>query len=100
LACYHRRDGIEFGSARLLIHHSYPVVTNLDGQSAVTRKQVDGTGFNVVSTPEVILLSHIILSIVPPRGALALDNIVAVTAKNVLPADLTRKIAYVDINAM
>ena len=89
-----------FGIAKLLIHHSYPVVTNLDGRSEVTKRRALEAGIKVLSLPKLVLQSDIVLSIVPPKDALAMGQIITTTAKNVIPASSNKKIAYLDLNAI
>lgn len=89
-----------FGVARLLMHYSYTVVTNLEGRSGATRRRAFEASIKVLSLPEVILQSDIILSIVPPKDALALGEAIAATAKATLSANSNKKIAYLDLNAI
>ena len=89
-----------FGIATMLMHCSYTVVTNLDGRSETTKRRAFDAGIKVLSLPEVILQSDIILSIVPPKDAFATGQIIAATAKAILPAKWSKKIAYLDLNAI
>ena len=89
-----------FGIARLLMHHSYSVVTNLDGRSDVTKNRALEAGIKVLSLPDIILQSDIILSIVPPKDAMAMGQSISSTAMSTIPANSTKKIAYIDLNAI
>ena len=89
-----------FGIARLLMHNSYQVITNLDGRSESTRNRALQAGIKVLSLHEVVLRSDIILSIVPPNDALAMGQSIATTAKHALPSNSEKRIAYIDLNAI
>jgi 3-hydroxyisobutyrate dehydrogenase-like beta-hydroxyacid dehydrogenase len=88
------------GIAKLLIHHSYPVVTNLDGRSEITKLRAMGAGIHVLPLPELVSQSDIILSIVAPKDAMALGESIAEVAKSVLPPDSDKRIGYIDLNAI
>lgn len=83
-----------FRIARLLMHHSYPVITNLDGRSEATKRRSRQAGLKVLSIPDLILQSDVILSIVPPKDALATAGIIAANTWKHFAGSPNNKIAY------
>lgn len=89
-----------FGIAQLLMHHSYPVVTNLNDRSDVTKKRAAQAGIKALSLLDIVLQSDIILSIVPPKDAMAMGQSISMAVKSVLPTNSNKLIAYIDLNAI
>ena len=100
------------GIARLLIAHDYTVVTSIEGRSKSTAERVKAATIVALPTDEAFVAeSDIILSIVPPRDAVATARRVleATRSSNAAKQRAQRKdvdplrehaITYVDMNAI
>ena len=100
------------GIARLLIAHDYTVVTSIEGRSKSTAERVKAAKIVALPTDEAFVAeSDIILSIVPPRDAVATARRVleATRSSNAAKQRAQRKnldparghaITYIDMNAV
>jgi hypothetical protein len=88
------------GIAQLLKAHNYRIITNVSDRSAATQDRAKSAGIELFSTDEdIVSRADYILSIVPPRDAVA-------TAKRVGEAfgkttrDQAERLYYLDLNAI
>jgi hypothetical protein len=88
------------GIAHLLKAHNYRITTNIGDRSTATQDRAKSAGIELFSTDEeLVVQAHYVLSIVPPRDAVA-------TAKRVEAAfgkgkrDEGEKLYYLDLNAI
>lgn len=91
------------GIAKLLVAHNYRVLTNVSNRSSATQKRAYDAQLGLVSTDiELVAKSDYILSIVPPRDAVATASRI-ISAWNNTPAprqDSTSPLYYLDLNAI
>jgi len=86
------------GIAKLLIAHNYRVVTNIEGRSQDTHARVKKSSIETLPTDtSLVENSDYILSIVPPRDALATAKRIT-TAFSALPTP--KPLYYLDLNAI
>jgi 3-hydroxyisobutyrate dehydrogenase-like beta-hydroxyacid dehydrogenase len=88
------------GIAELLMQHSFLVVTSLEGRSELTRERAELAGIRVLSLFNLVHQSDIILSIVPPKDAIAMAHLVGAVATQSKDVDSYRRIASLDLNAI
>jgi 3-hydroxyisobutyrate dehydrogenase-like beta-hydroxyacid dehydrogenase len=82
------------GIASLLLAHNYRVITNVSDRSAATQSRAKSASIECVANDaDLVQQADYILSIVPPRDALA-------TALRVAAVDSTRAVYYLDLNAI
>ncbi|KAH6671247.1 6-phosphogluconate dehydrogenase [Halenospora varia] len=88
------------GVAKLLIANEYRVVTNLEGRSEDTKVRAEEASIEILSN-DVSLVTECdyILSIVPPRDALATATRVS-TAFNAQTTPKTTPLYFLDLNAI
>lgn len=86
------------GISSLLIAHSYRVITNVSDRSAATQDRAKFANIECVSSDEeVVAQADVVLSIVPPRDAVATaERIVAASKKSTSGKELW----YFDLNAV
>lgn len=86
------------GISSLLNAHSYRVITNVSDRSAATQQRAKSANIECVSSDEeLVAQADIVLSIVPPRDAVATaDRIVAASKKSTGGKELW----YFDLNAI
>ncbi|KAE8441156.1 hypothetical protein EG329_005812 [Mollisiaceae sp. DMI_Dod_QoI] len=88
------------GVAKLLIAHNYRVVTNVEGRSADTHTRVQTANIEPLpSDTSLVSASDYILSIVPPRDALATAKRIS-TALSSLSSPKPTPLYYLDLNAI
>ncbi|KUJ22872.1 6-phosphogluconate dehydrogenase C-terminal domain-like protein [Mollisia scopiformis] len=88
------------GVAKLLIAHNYRVVTNIEGRSADTHARVESAKIeSLPSDSSLVSASDYILSIVPPRDALATAHRIK-NAISSLPSPKPTPLYYLDLNAI
>ncbi|KAK4545579.1 hypothetical protein LTR36_002929 [Oleoguttula mirabilis] len=90
------------GIARLLIAHNYRVITNASDRSQATQDRARKNSVDLVPTDiELCNTADYILSIVPPRDALAIAQRIATAFSNP-DFDKTRRhpLYYLDLNAI
>ncbi len=88
------------GIASLLRQHSYPVVTSLEGRSDITRKRAEIAGIRALNLVDLVQGSDLILSIVPPKDAMAMAHAVVSAAKHRKHDSSERKLTYLELNAV
>jgi len=82
------------GIASLLLAHNYRVITNVSDRSPSTQDRAKSANIACVDTDEeLVQQADYILSIVPPRDAVA-------TAKRVAATKATKEVWYLDLNAI
>lgn len=88
------------GISSLVLAHSYRVITNVSDRSAATQKRAQSANIECVSSDEeLVAQADIVLSIVPPRDAVA-------TAERIVAASKTstqkkeKELWYFDLNAI
>jgi 3-hydroxyisobutyrate dehydrogenase-like beta-hydroxyacid dehydrogenase len=82
------------GIASLLLAHNYRVITNVSDRSASTQARAKSANITCVDSDEdLVQQADYILSIVPPRDAVA-------TAQRVVAAKATKELWYLDLNAI
>lgn len=82
------------GIASLLIAHNYRVITNVSNRSTSTQNRAKSANITCVDTDEeLVQQADYILSIVPPRDAVA-------TAQRVVNTKASKDIWYLDLNAI
>ncbi|OBT67529.1 hypothetical protein VE03_03715 [Pseudogymnoascus sp. 23342-1-I1] len=88
------------GVAKLLIAHNYRVVTNITGRSKYTQERAEEGKIETLATDEdVVREADYILSIVPPRDALATAQRVA-DVLNFQKGIRSTPLYYLDLNAV
>jgi len=93
------------GVAKLLLAHSYPVCTSLQGRSSATRARAEAINVKCHDTDAALIAaSDIILSIVPPEHAHATaqrvaDAFVAV-ARNREEGTWSKRLYFLELNAI
>ncbi|KAL5345212.1 hypothetical protein ACLOAV_009582 [Pseudogymnoascus australis] len=88
------------GVAKLLIAHNYRVVTNITGRSKYTQERAEEGKIETLATDEdVVREADYILSIVPPRDALATAQRVA-DVLNLHEGIRSSPLYYLDLNAV
>ncbi|OAL06027.1 6-phosphogluconate dehydrogenase C-terminal domain-like protein [Phaeosphaeriaceae sp. SRC1lsM3a] len=86
------------GIASLLIAHKYHVITNVSDRSAATQERARSANISCVANDEeLVAQADIILSIVPPRDAVATAQRI-VTASKARQSD--KELWYFDLNAI
>jgi len=86
------------GIAQLLIAHNYRVITNVSDRSAATQARARSSSLHLVtSDEELVSMADYVLSIVPPRDALATAHRIEAAYRN---ANLTKQLYYLDLNAI
>ncbi|KAF2109213.1 hypothetical protein BDV96DRAFT_503126 [Lophiotrema nucula] len=89
------------GIAKLLVAHNYRVLTNVSNRSPATQKRAQDAQLGLVSNDvELVAESDYILSIVPPRDAVATANRVIDALKGSSTASKTTPLYYLDLNAV
>ncbi|KAH4041874.1 hypothetical protein HBI56_005310 [Parastagonospora nodorum] len=82
------------GIASLLLAHNYRVISNVSDRSPSTQNRAKSANITCVDTDEeLVQQADYILSIVPPRDAVA-------TAKRVVATKATKEVWYLDLNAI
>ncbi|KAF2673702.1 6-phosphogluconate dehydrogenase C-terminal domain-like protein [Microthyrium microscopicum] len=89
------------GVAKLLISQNYRVLTNITGRSQHTQDRAKGASVQLVSSDaDLVHQSDYIVSIVPPKDALATaDRIVSAQSSKPRPSDAS-PLYYLDLNAV
>ncbi|KAF2837900.1 6-phosphogluconate dehydrogenase C-terminal domain-like protein [Patellaria atrata CBS 101060] len=89
------------GIAKLLRAHDYNVLTNVTGRSRYTADRAASASITLVPTDaELVTRSDYILSIVPPRDAIATaERIVAAYSNLRTPRTSNEPLYYLDLNA-
>ncbi|KAH9945651.1 6-phosphogluconate dehydrogenase [Amylocystis lapponica] len=87
--------------ARRLVTAGCTVLTNLDGRSPATRARAHDAGMLDVPLPELAARAEWVLSILPPRDALAFAAAFrAAHQASGFPASAAAKVAFADCNAV
>lgn len=86
------------GIAALLFKFNYRVVTNLDGRSSKTKARAEAIGVEDLPLAQVLEVTTIFLSIVPPVEALPLAQRTAAAFQSLRPKKT--KLTYLDLNAI
>ncbi|KAF2658575.1 6-phosphogluconate dehydrogenase C-terminal domain-like protein [Lophiostoma macrostomum CBS 122681] len=91
------------GIAKLLVAHQYRVITNVSNRSAATQKRAQEANLGLVQTDkELVDKSDYILSIVPPRDAVATASRIIQTFSETPPPrqSSSSPLYYLDLNAI
>jgi hypothetical protein len=91
------------GVAKLLVAHNYRVLTNVNDRSSATQKRAKDASLGLVENDvELVGRSDYIVSIVPPRDAVATANriIDALTNSSAPRQSSTNPLYYLDLNAV
>ncbi|KAI4653761.1 hypothetical protein J4E93_001528 [Alternaria ventricosa] len=94
------------GIAALLTSHNYRITTNISGRSAATKARTESAGIHLYATDEELVAdADYILSIVPPRDAVATANrVVSALQSETWERERREKgkgaVWYLDLNAI
>ncbi|RDW73965.1 hypothetical protein BP5796_07407 [Coleophoma crateriformis] len=89
------------GIAKLLIAHNYHVVTNIEGRSEDTHTRARQSSIETLPTDTALVQrADYILSIVPPRDALATAQRITTAFSSLGPEGKPTPLYYLDLNAI
>ncbi|TKX27482.1 phosphogluconate dehydrogenase-like protein 2 [Elsinoe australis] len=89
------------GVAKLLTNHRYQVLTNIEGRSENTYKRAESASIDLVKTDtELAAQADYVLSIVPPKDALATARRIATAISAPDFPKRTAPLYYLDLNAV
>ncbi|KAK3341534.1 6-phosphogluconate dehydrogenase [Lasiosphaeria hispida] len=89
------------GLARLLVAHGYAVATNLTGRSQDTHARAAAANVQTLPTDAALLnTTSLVLSVVPPRDALATAQRILAALPLATPRTATNPLYFADMNAV